>query len=150
MSKATVLQVNLAVPEKNDAKNVGITGINKQPVDHPVAVRAPGPKKTGLHSGLVGDQIFDIDHHGGDDQAVYAYAREDLDDWEVVLGRSLSPGSFGENLTTLGLDVTSALIGERWSIGDDVELQITDPRIPCSTFRGWIGTPDHQTSAGCP
>ena len=109
MSKATVLQVNLAVPEKSDAKNVGITGINKQPVDHPVAVRAPGPKKTGLHSGLVGDQIFDIDHHGGDDQAVYAYAREDYDWWERRLGRTLPGGVFGDNLTTADVDVSGAV-----------------------------------------
>jgi len=138
---ARVLAVNLAVPRPNADKDVATTGIDKHPADGPVPVRAPGSKADGLGSGLVGDHIGDRSNHGGDDQAVYAYAREDLDDWEVVLGRSLSPGSFGENLTTLGLDVTSALIGERWSIGDDVELQITDPRIPCSTFRGWIGTP---------
>ena len=78
-----VLSVNLAVPERSTAKRVGITGINKQPVDGPVTVRAPGPKTTGLHSGLVGDQIFDVEHHGGDDQAVYAYAREDHDWWEA-------------------------------------------------------------------
>ena len=84
-----ILSVNLAVPEPSSAKSVGITGINKQPVDGPVPVRAPGPKTTGLHSGLVGDQIFDVAHHGGDDQAVYAYAREDYDWWEVELGRPL-------------------------------------------------------------
>jgi hypothetical protein len=72
-----IVSVNLAVPEPNPAKGVGVTGINKRPVDHLVTVRAPGPKTTGLHSGLVGDQIFDIEHHGGDDQAVYAYAREE-------------------------------------------------------------------------
>ena len=65
-----ILTVNLAVPMRSTAKNVGITGINKRPVDRPVEVRAPGPKTTGLHSGLVGDQIFDVAHHGGDDQAV--------------------------------------------------------------------------------
>ena len=75
---------------------------------------------------------------GGDDQAVYAYAREDLDRWEAVLGRELPSGSFGENLTTQGIDVNGARIGERWIVGDRLELQITDPRIPCSTFRGWI------------
>jgi MOSC domain-containing protein YiiM len=135
MSTATVLQVNLAVPEKSDAKNVGITGINKQPVDHPVAVRAPGPKRTGLHSGLVGDQIFDIDHHGGDDQAVYAYAREDYDWWEKELGRELSGGLFGENLTTEGLDVNGAILGETWAVGDELVLQTTFGRIPCATFQ---------------
>jgi MOSC domain-containing protein YiiM len=135
MSTATVLQVNLAVPEKSDAKRVGITGINKQPVDHPVAVRAPGPKRTGLHSGLVGDQIFDIDNHGGDDQAVYAYAREDYEWWERELGRDLSSGLFGENLTTAGLDVNGAILGETWRIGDELVLQTTFGRIPCATFQ---------------
>ena len=140
-SDAHVLAVNLAVVRPNADKDVATTGIDKHPADGPVLVRAPGTKANGLGSGLVGDHIGDRSNHGGDDQAVYAYSREDLDDWEVVLGRSLSPGSFGENLTTLGLDVTGALIGERWAIGDRVELQVTDPRIPCSTFRGWIGTP---------
>ena len=141
MSRATVLQVNLAVPEKSDAKNVGTTGINKQPVDHPVPVRAPGPKRTGLHSGLVGDQIFDIAHHGGDDQAVYAYAREDYDWWERELGRTLPGGLFGENLTTEGLDVNGALLGETWAIGADLVLQTTFGRIPCATFQWKMAEP---------
>jgi MOSC domain-containing protein YiiM len=115
-----------------------MTGINKRPVDHPVAVRAPGPKTTGLHSGLVGDQIFDIKHHGGDDQAVYAYAREDYDWWERRLGRTLPGGVFGENLTTSGVDVTGALIGERWRIGEQVVLEVAVPRIPCGTFAHWM------------
>jgi len=100
-----IVSVNLAVPEPNPAKGVGVTGINKRPVDHLVTVRAPGPKTTGLHSGLVGDQIFDIEHHGGDDQAVYAYAREDYDWWQARLSRRLANGLFGENLTTEGVDV---------------------------------------------
>jgi MOSC domain-containing protein YiiM len=141
MSRATVLQVNLAVPERNDAKAVGITGINKQPVDHPVPVRAPGPKRTGLHSGLVGDQIFDIEHHGGDDQAVYAYAREDYDWWERELGRDLPGGLFGENLTTEGLDVNGAVLGETWRIGAELVLQTTFGRIPCATFQAKMGEP---------
>lgn len=141
MSIGTVLQVNLAVPEHSDAKNVGTTGINKQPVDHPVAVRAPGPKRTGLHSGLVGDQIFDIEHHGGDDQAVYAYAREDYDWWERQLGRELPGGLFGENLTTEGLDVNGAVLGETWRIGDELVLRTTFGRIPCATFQWKMGEP---------
>ncbi len=141
MSAATVLQVNLAVPEPSTAKRVSLTGINKQPVDHPVAVRAPGPKRTGLHSGLVGDQIFDVEHHGGDDQAVYAYAREDYDWWERELGRELLSGLFGENLTTEGLDVNGAVLGETWQIGADLVLQITFGRIPCATFQAKMGEP---------
>lgn len=136
-----ILSVNLAVPERSTAKRVGITGINKQPVAGPVAVRAPGPKTTGLHSGLVGDQIFDIEHHGGDDQAVYAYAREDYDWWEARLGRPLPGGLFGENLTTAGVDVNGAVIGEKWRIGERLVLQPTFGRIPCATFQARMGEP---------
>lgn len=136
---AKVESVNIGRPRPNPHKKIGWTGIGKEPTDQPVQVRAPGPKTTGLGSGLVGDFIGDGKHHGGDDQAVYAFQREDLDDWERRLGRELPNGFFGENLTTLGLDVNDARIGERWRIGEEVVLQVTAPRIPCSTFRGWMG-----------
>jgi MOSC domain-containing protein YiiM len=135
---AELVSVNLGVPRPNDAKDVGVTGIDKRPVTGPVPVRAPGPKGTGLGSGLVGDPIFDRRHHGGDDQAVYAYAREDLDAWEAELDRPLPGGVFGENLTTRGVDVTGALIGERWRIGGSVVLEVAVPRIPCGTFASWM------------
>ncbi|WP_275464172.1 MOSC domain-containing protein [Streptomyces noursei] len=115
----------------------GGTGIDKRPVAGPVAVSAPGPKGVG-GSGLAGDAVVDRRHHGGDDQAVYAYAREDLDDWQRQLDRTLPNGVFGENLTTTGLDVTDARIGERWRVGTEVLLEVTCPRIPCRTFQGWL------------
>jgi MOSC domain-containing protein YiiM len=136
-----IASVNLAVPEPNLAKGVGVTGINRRPVDHLVTVRAPGPKTTGLHSGLVGDQIFDIEHHGGDDQAVYAYAREDYDWWQARLSRRLANGLFGENLTTEGVNVNGTVIGERWRIGPRLVLQPTFGRIPCVTFQRKMGEP---------
>jgi MOSC domain-containing protein YiiM len=137
----SILTVNLAVPEPNPAKQVGTTGINKRPVEGPVAVRAPGPKTTGLGSGVVGDQIFDVKHHGGDDQAVYAYAREDYDWWQETLGRELPNGLFGENLTTEGLDVNGAFLGEQWRVGADLVLQTTFGRIPCATFQHKMAEP---------
>jgi MOSC domain-containing protein YiiM len=132
-----LLSVNVGRPRPNPWKGLGATGIDKQPVDGPVAVSAPGPKGTG-EVGLLGDRVYDVKHHGGVDQAVYAYAREDLDDWEAELGRALQNGVFGENLTTLGLDVSGALIGERWRIGSDVVLEVSCARIPCATFQGWL------------
>lgn len=114
----------------------GVTGIDKRPVDGPVRIAAPGPDGAG---GVAGDTVCDTRHHGGDDQAVYAVAREDLDDWERELGRTLRSGAFGENLTTVGLDVSGALIGERWRIGPDVLLEVTCGRIPCRTFQGHLG-----------
>ncbi|ASW54936.1 MOSC domain-containing protein [Plantactinospora sp. KBS50] len=137
----TLLSVNLAVPEPNPAKSSGTTGITKRPVPGPVPVRAPGPRDGGLGSGLVGDRIFDVRHHGGDDQAVYAYAREDYDWWERELGRDLAGGTFGENVTTVGVDVNGAAIGECWRIGRDVVLQTTFGRVPCATFQHKMAEP---------
>ncbi|MBY8881807.1 MOSC domain-containing protein [Actinacidiphila acidipaludis] len=131
-----VLSVNIGRPRPNPWKRLPATGIDKQPVSGRVAVTAPGPKGTGA-VGLAGDRAYDVKHHGGDDQAVYAYAREDLDHWEGELGRTFAPGSFGENLTTCGLDLNAVLIGERWRIGT-VLLEVSAPRIPCATFAGWL------------
>ena len=123
------------------------TGIDKRPTDGPLAVRAPGSKRGGLGSGIEGDVIGNRKLHGGDDQAVYAYAREDLDAWATRLDRELPNGMFGENLTTVGIDVSGAVIGERWRVGaDGVLLEVTSPRTPCKTFAkrlgitGWIKT----------
>jgi MOSC domain-containing protein YiiM len=101
-------------------------------------VRAPADGEVGL----VGDQVVDVRHHGGRDQAVYAYAVEDRDWWAAELGRELGPGSFGQNLDTEGVDVTGAVIGERWQVGTDgVVLEVSSPRIPCRTFQGFMDEP---------
>jgi len=132
-----VLTVNVGVPQDDPWKRKSATGIDKRPVDGPVAVTAPGPKGDGA-VGLSGDRVYDLSHHGGTYQAVYAYAREDLDAWAVTMGRALPNGVFGENLTTAGIDITGALIGDRWRVGDTVVLEVTSPRIPCQTFQGWL------------
>ena len=133
--------LNIGRPRDNPWKGLAATGIDKRPVSHPVEVTAPGPKGTGA-VGLAGDRAYDVAHHGGADQALYAYAREDLDTWQERLGRPLHDGSsFGENLTTVGVDVNGALIGERWRIGTDVLLEVSCPRIPCATFAGWLDEP---------
>lgn len=135
-----LLTVNTGRPEAVDYTDAagGVTGIGKQPADGPVRVTDPGPKGTG-GSGVAGDAVCDLRHHGGSDQAVYAVAREDLDAWERSLGRPLANGAFGENLTTAGLDVSGARIGERWRIGPDLVLEVTSGRIPCRTFAGHLG-----------
>jgi MOSC domain-containing protein YiiM len=132
-----VLSVNVGRPRPNPWKDMTFTGIDKQPVEGSVKVTRPRAKGMGM-AGLAGDKCFDVRNHGGPDMAVYAYAREDLDDWETVLERPLANGMFGENLTTAGIDVNAALIGERWRIGPDLILEITSPRVPCGTFQGWL------------
>jgi MOSC domain-containing protein YiiM len=145
---AKVLTVNLAHPRPNPDPEAGrSTGIDKRPTDAAVAVRAPGPMAGGLGGGLVGDVIGNRHVHGGDDQAVYAYAREDLDAWQITMQRDIANGEFGENVTTAGIDITNARIGEHWLLGSDgLRLEVSSPRIPCRTFaewlavRGWVKT----------
>ena len=98
-----------------------VSSIFKDPVTVPVAVRADH---------LEGDEQSDRKSHGGADKAVYAYAREDEDWWERELGRPVPDGMFGENLTTVGIDLTNAIIGQTWQVGTAV-LQVTEPRTPC-------------------
>jgi MOSC domain-containing protein YiiM len=132
-----LLSVNIGQPRLNPWKEMKLTGIDKRPVDGPVMVTPARAKGLGL-VGLAGARVYDVRNHGGPDQAVYAYAREDLRFWEAELGRPLGNGVFGENLTTEGIDVNGALIGERWRVGPDVILEASCPRIPCGTFQGWL------------
>lgn len=104
------------------------TAIDKRPVDGRAAVRALG---------IDGDEQADTKNHGGPYQAAYAYAREDYDWWQESLGRDLRAGTFGENLTLTGVEVTGALLGERWRVGTAV-VEVTGPRIPCGVFRNWM------------
>ena len=111
--------------------DVGRSAIDKRPTANPVMLSEQGP---------IGDIIMDRVHHGGLDQAVYAYALADLRAWSDVLHRELSPGVFGENLTTDGLDVTGSVIGAVWVVGD-ARLQVRSHRTPCTTFEAWLGEP---------
>ncbi len=113
------------------------TAIDKRPVDA-IEVRDPGPKRGGLGSGVLGDDVVSRKHHGGSRQAVYAVAREELDWWGAELGRELRDGMFGENLTTAGIEVDAAVVGERWRVGSAL-LEVAGPRIPCATFAAWMG-----------
>jgi MOSC domain-containing protein YiiM len=130
MSHAAVVSVNVGRAKPMPGKS-GVSSIDKRGVEGRLAVRALG---------LAGDSQSDTANHGGVDQAVYAYAAEDLDHWATLLGRELTPGQFGENLSTRGIDVTGAVIGETWRIGTTL-LQVSRPRFPCVVFQNWLAEP---------
>lgn len=115
---------------RSDAGYNGVTAIDKGPLEGAVRI---GPY------GVRSDVQADRKHHGGLDKALYAYAEEDAAFWETELDRELPPGWFGENLRVEGLDVNAAVIGERWRIGERVEVEVTMPRTPCQTFARWVG-----------
>jgi MOSC domain-containing protein YiiM len=129
---ARVVSVNVgrSAPLDTGTRTVP-SAIVKPPVSGPVAVRGVN---------LAGDEQADTANHGGPDQAVYAYAREDAAWWGARIGREPGPGAFGENLTLAGVDVSGARVGERWRIGT-TELRVAGPRVPCAKLEARIGVP---------
>jgi MOSC domain-containing protein YiiM len=122
MTMPRVLSVNVGSVREIEWRGRRVTtGIWKHAVSGRVGLRGVN---------LVGDDQADRTVHGGLDKAVYAYAREDYDFWRDHEGVETQPGLFGENLTTEGLDLSGALVGERWSVGSTV-LEVAQPRLPC-------------------
>lgn len=134
---AILHSVNVGLDREAPYANLGHSGMDKRPVAGRVAVRTLG---------VEGDQVGDTKHHGGVDQAVYVFAREDLDWWALELGQEIRDGFFSENLTTRGIDVNEAEVGERWRIGT-AELEVASVRIPCNDFKGWMGACGYDNRA---
>lgn len=138
---AFVRSISVGQPQDRDWAGIGRTSIDKRPVGGPVAVH---------QLGIAGDSVSDTRHHGGPDQAVYAYAREDLDFWETELGSPVRDGQFGENLTTEGIDLNALEVGTRLRIGEPgvgVVLEAVYVRTPCNDFKGWMGESGYDPRA---
>ena len=128
-----LVSVNVGTPQQLSVRRGRpmMSAIAKHPVDGRVRVEGVN---------VAGDAQADRRVHGGPDKAVYAYASEDIAWWEDVLGIDVPAGMFGENLTTEGVDVTNAVVGERWRIGD-AEFEVSQPRLPCSKLGIRFGEP---------
>lgn len=124
-----VLSVNVGRSRAAEWAELGATSMDKRSIEGPVRVG---------RLGIESDSVTDTRHHGGPDQAVYAFAREDLDLWAARLGVEIRDGQFAENLTTEGIDVNAAEIGERWRIGS-VVFEVCHVRTPCNDFKNWMG-----------
>lgn len=133
MSSGRILSVNVGRPQQVAVRRGRplMSAIGKTPAAGRVRV-------AGVN--LDGDAQADRRVHGGPDKAVYAYACEDTQWWAGALARDLVPGAFGENLTLEGVQVTRALIGERWRAGT-VELEVCQPRLPCAKLGIAFGDP---------
>ena len=137
-----VVSVNVGLPRRVDFRTTALpeTAIEKRPVDGRVRITS---------AGVEGNACASTDVHGDEFMRVYAYASEDYRWWEGELGldqgTGLLPGHFGEQLTTEGVDVNAALMGETWRVGTAV-LQIAHVRIPCQTFKGWMGHTGHDAT----
>ncbi|MCW2786231.1 MAG: hypothetical protein JWP74_2748 [Marmoricola sp.] len=128
---ARVVSVNVGMPKRvpYETTSLPTTGIEKVPVDGPVRV---------TFAGVEGNAVADTRNHGDEHMRVYAYSVEDYAWWAAELGRVPEPGHFAEQLTTEGIDLNTAVIGDVWRVGTAL-LQIAHVRIPCQTFKGWMG-----------
>jgi len=127
-----VTSINLGRPRHLSGRSFsGETGIFKSSVTGPVPVGTLG---------LAGDAVLNERHHGGPAQALYLYRQEDYDWWSTRLGQTLTPGTFGENLTVSGLPGPDLAIGTRL-VFDEVMLEVTAPRIPCNTLAQRMNDP---------
>jgi MOSC domain-containing protein YiiM len=142
--RGRILSVNVGMPREIEwLGRIEKTAIWKTPVGSRVAVRGVN---------VAGDDQANREFHGGPHKAVYAYAREDAEWWEKELGRPLELGVFGENLTVEGLDVTGAVVGERWFAGTAL-FEVAQPRIPCWKLGARMNDPSypvHFAAAGRP
>lgn len=136
---STVVSVNAGMPKPVSyaTSSLPTTAIEKAPVAGPVAITTLG---------IAGDAVADTRHHGDEFMRVYAYAVEDYAWWQAQLSAPLHPGQFGEQLTTAGLDLNAAVLGETWRVGTAV-LQVAHVRIPCLTFKGWMGHSGYDAAA---
>ena len=133
MAAKRVLSVNVGQPQEIEwLGHPLVTSIWKQPVEGRLAARGVN---------IAGDDQADRGVHGGEHKAIYVYAREDQSWWESQLGRPIDVGGFGENLTLEGVDVTGAVIGERWAIGSAV-VEVSQARIPCVKLGARMGDKD--------
>lgn len=127
-----LISINIGKERTQQRKDyIETTGIYKMPVNEPVEIKTLG---------IEGDAICDTKNHGGPDQAIYVYGGADYVWWSNEIGRELTPGTFGDNLTISDLESALFNVGDYLHIGD-ITLQVTSPRIPCGTFATRMGDP---------
>jgi MOSC domain-containing protein YiiM len=136
-ARIAAVSVGKVRPVGWDAGTLPATAIEKHPVDGPVRITSYG---------VEGNAWADTENHGDEWMRVYAYSMEDYEFWQRELGRDLAPGHFGEQLTTEGIDLNAALVGEVWRVGTAL-LQTAHVRIPCQTFKGWMGHTGYDDTA---
>jgi MOSC domain-containing protein YiiM len=98
-------------------------GLPKRAVSAPVLLDA---------SGVAGDRHV-YAGHGGPDKAVLMMTAE-LIDGLLARGFPIYYGALGENLTVSGLDPHRWRAGQRYRVGDEVLIEMTTLRVPCSNL----------------
>ncbi|MCB1245859.1 MAG: MOSC domain-containing protein, partial [Acidimicrobiia bacterium] len=93
--------------------------------------KLPVPSAQVEIGGMDGDDQADKVHHGGPEQDLCLFSLEVIDALRHE-GHPIAPGSAGENLTIAGIDWSSVTSGQKFRIGDELLIEITDTATPCS------------------
>jgi len=100
-----------------------------------------GPVKVGTYR-MEGDEQADHDNHGGVDNVVLAYDVGHYPLWREELGKpEMEYGAFGENFSVEGFSDENVCIGDIWKVGNELRLQVTQARQPCSKLARRLETP---------
>ncbi len=103
--------------------NVSPGGVPKRPVGSAMVTPL----------GLVGDDHNDKTGHGGPERALCIYSLEQIDGLRAE-GHPVEPGWMGENVTTVGIDLTDVEPGDRFRLGDSVLVEVTRYTTPCKNI----------------
>ena len=112
-----------------------LSGIAKAPVAGPVRLTA---------TGFEGDAQAYSRVHGGLDKAVHHYPYDHYALWRAEVGERpalATPGGFGENLSTQGLDETQVAIGDVFRLGSAL-IEVSQGRQPCWKLNLRFGVQD--------
>ena len=120
---ARLLSINVGLPRDIEWRGRTVhTGIWKAPVRGRCRV---------ARLNLDGDGQGDLEGHGGEQRAVFAYQIESYRYWQEQLQRAdFVYGQFGENFTIEGLPDDAVCIGDRYQIGSAL-FEVTQPRVTC-------------------
>ncbi|MDP4163525.1 MAG: MOSC domain-containing protein [Bacillota bacterium] len=124
MNKAKI--VNLAIGKPKEYKwnnSLEQSAIGKTSVEKLIVKKAE----------INGDNVANLEFHGGMDRVICLYPAEHYEQWEQEFNTSLSIPAFGENITASGMKEEEICIGDIFKIGDAI-VQVTQGRIPCSTI----------------
>ncbi|HET7657729.1 MAG TPA: MOSC domain-containing protein, partial [Bacillales bacterium] len=128
-----VMSIHVGRPKVVAFENQEIwTAIYKHPIEGPAFL-----SKTQLD----GDAQADLKNHGGANKALCVYANDHYDEWGKMMGRTLGPGAFGENITVSGLTEDKVHIGDVFQFGEAV-VQVSQPRQPCFKLANKMGMPE--------
>ena len=97
--------------------------------------KLPVLQATVSEAGLEGDKQRNLRVHGGPKRALCLYSLENILLLQAA-GHPVHPGSMGENVTLVGVDLAALGPGDVLELGDNVVIELTSYAHPCDNIAG--------------